>query len=143
MTNHSTLMQVLFSTPEFSHSLDPFLTLPGRTAALENVVTSTEDVDRESHMIRAACHCTTVRMEIEETPTWVTDCNCTLCRRYGALWAYYEADQVKLVQGVDATDTYLWGPSGSLSIAAMSAVASLITLCSARIRHGFAVSMRG
>ena len=59
-------------------------------------------------MIRAACHCTAVRLQVDETPTWVNDCNCTLCRRYGALWAYYEPGEVTLVQGRDATDTYCW-----------------------------------
>jgi hypothetical protein len=59
-------------------------------------------------MIRAACHCTAVRLEVENTPTWVNDCNCTLCRRYGALWAYCERGEATLVQGEDATDTYLW-----------------------------------
>ncbi|MFP6837922.1 MAG: hypothetical protein VB948_17635 [Pseudomonadales bacterium] len=59
-------------------------------------------------MIRAACHCTDVRLEIERSPDWVNDCNCTLCRRYGPLWAYYEPGEVKLVQGVGATDDYRW-----------------------------------
>ncbi len=59
-------------------------------------------------MIRAACHCTAIRLEIEAAPSWVNDCNCTLCRRYGALWAYYEPGEVKLVQGEGTTDTYRW-----------------------------------
>ena len=65
-------------------------------------------------MIRAACHCTRVRLEIEAAPTSVLDCNCTLCRRYGALWAYYEPDKVVLVQGDATTDTYGWD-SGHLA----------------------------
>jgi len=60
-------------------------------------------------MVRAACHCTAVRLEITELPTEVLDCNCTLCRRYGAIWAYPKAEHVKIVSGEDATDTYLWG----------------------------------
>jgi hypothetical protein len=63
-------------------------------------------------MIRAACHCEAVKFEIAEPPAWVLDCNCTLCRRYGALWTYFRgADQAKLLRTPDAasTDTYLWG----------------------------------
>ena len=60
-------------------------------------------------MPRAACHCTTVRIEIADLPTWVLDCNCTICRRYGAIWWYPEAKHVKIVSGIDATDTYIWG----------------------------------
>ena len=63
-------------------------------------------------MIRAACHCEAVKFEIAEPPAWVLDCNCTLCRRYGALWTYYRGDdQKKLLMTPDpgATETYLWG----------------------------------
>jgi len=59
-------------------------------------------------MIRAACHCTDVRLEIDPAPTWVAECNCTICRRYGAMWAYYKPGQVRVVRGADSTDTYLW-----------------------------------
>jgi hypothetical protein len=62
-------------------------------------------------VIRAACHCTAVRFEIAEPPAWVLDCNCTLCRRYGAMWSYYHgADYTKLVSlpAPDLTDAYLW-----------------------------------
>jgi len=60
-------------------------------------------------MIRAACHCTAVRLEVADLPDWVLECNCTLCRRYGAIWAYPEAGKVKVVRGDDATETYVWG----------------------------------
>lgn len=63
-------------------------------------------------MIRAACHCGAVRFEITEAPGWVLDCNCTLCRRYGALWSYYRGDdQAKLLKkpATEATAVYSWG----------------------------------
>lgn len=60
-------------------------------------------------MLRAACHCTAVRFELATTPEFVLDCNCTLCRRYGALWAYPKQGDVTFVRGADATETYLWG----------------------------------
>lgn len=66
-------------------------------------------------MIKAACHCTAVRFEIAEAPAWVLDCNCTLCRRYGALWCYFHgADQAKLLSQPEAslTESYIWGDRG-------------------------------
>jgi hypothetical protein len=60
-------------------------------------------------MVRAARHCTAVRFELARSPEWVLDCNCTLCRRYGGLWTYPEPGEVRIVQGADATDTYVWG----------------------------------
>lgn len=62
-------------------------------------------------MIKAACHCGAVRFEVAEPPAWVLDCNCTLCRRYGALWTYcFGDDQAKLLSTPDpaATATYSW-----------------------------------
>ncbi|HEY2708572.1 MAG TPA: hypothetical protein VGI95_11020 [Caulobacteraceae bacterium] len=62
-------------------------------------------------MIRAACHCEAVRFEFEAPPEWVLDCNCTLCRRYGALWGYLRGPgALTLLSGptTDATDTYSW-----------------------------------
>jgi hypothetical protein len=56
-------------------------------------------------MIEATCHCGAVRLEIETPPETVTDCNCSICRRYGVLWAYYRLGQVRM-RG--ETDTYEW-----------------------------------
>ncbi len=39
-------------------------------------------------MLEGSCHCGKVRWTLEGDPGSVTICNCTLCRRYGALWAY-------------------------------------------------------
>jgi hypothetical protein len=62
-------------------------------------------------MIRAACHCEAVRFEFAEPPKWVLDCNCTLCRRYGGLWCYFDGpDAMEMLSGPspDATQTYRW-----------------------------------
>ena len=57
-------------------------------------------------MIEASCHCGEVRMEIETPPETVTDCNCSICRRYGVLWAYYSPKDVRISPG--ATNIYMW-----------------------------------
>ena len=59
-------------------------------------------------MIEATCHCGAVRLEIETPPETVTDCNCSICRRYGVLWAYYSPKQVRLNSSSGATDIYMW-----------------------------------
>jgi len=63
-------------------------------------------------MIKAACHCGAVRLEAEPAPVRVNDCNCSICRRYGVLWAYYDRGQVRLVEGAGPSDVYLWGDRG-------------------------------
>jgi|SRR5579871_384054 len=47
-------------------------------------------------MIEATCECGAVRLEIATPPETAGDCNCSICRRYGALWSYYPLDQVKV-----------------------------------------------
>jgi hypothetical protein len=60
-------------------------------------------------VIEASCHCGQVRIELPEPPTSLTSCNCSLCRRYGGLWAYYPADQVKVTVGEGKTVAYVQG----------------------------------
>lgn len=57
-------------------------------------------------MIAGTCHCGAVQLEVPRAPRRLTDCNCSICRRYGALWAYYKAHAVR-VSG--RTATYRWG----------------------------------
>jgi hypothetical protein len=57
-------------------------------------------------MIEATCHCGAVRIEVPAAPEVVTSCNCSICRRYGWVLAYYPASAVT-VRG--ETDTYVWG----------------------------------
>jgi hypothetical protein len=60
-------------------------------------------------MLTATCHCGAVRVDVPAAPATVTDCNCSICRRYGTLWAYYPAASVRVIAAEDATDGYVWG----------------------------------
>jgi hypothetical protein len=60
-------------------------------------------------MIGASCHCGEIALEIEAAPSEITNCNCSICRRYGVLWAYYSPKQVRVQSMGERTDTYLWG----------------------------------
>lgn len=57
--------------------------------------------------LNATCHCGACRIGLPCPPTTLTNCNCSLCRRYGALWAYYDPAVVDL-SGLGPTDTYAW-----------------------------------
>jgi hypothetical protein len=39
-------------------------------------------------MIQGSCHCGAVQWTLDKVPESATACNCTICRRYGVLWAY-------------------------------------------------------
>jgi hypothetical protein len=60
-------------------------------------------------MPTASCHCGAVRLELARRPRTLTDCNCSICRRYGALWAYYKASAVRVVCRRGALSSYSWG----------------------------------
>jgi len=48
-------------------------------------------------MIEGSCHCGAVRWTFEGQPDGATACNCTVCRRYGVLWAYdYEGEGIRV-----------------------------------------------
>lgn len=54
-------------------------------------------------MLKGSCHCGAATWTLTGDPGSITSCNCTLCRRYGALWAYdFENDRITLT-GVTAT----------------------------------------
>lgn len=50
-------------------------------------------------MLEGSCHCGNVKWVYNQTLESVTACNCTLCRRYGALWAYGHLDDGITVAG--------------------------------------------
>ena len=60
-------------------------------------------------MLTATCHCGAVRVEVPSPPQALTDCNCSICRRIGGLWAYYEVDRVQVTGHPEHTDGYVWG----------------------------------
>jgi hypothetical protein len=48
-------------------------------------------------MLKGTCHCGATHWTLSEVPATVTACSCTICRRYGALWAYgHLADDVEV-----------------------------------------------
>lgn len=60
-------------------------------------------------MIEASCHCGALRVEIAAAPDTVTECACSICRKKGALWAYYSPRDVRLIPASGATSIYMWG----------------------------------
>ncbi|TJW15142.1 MAG: GFA family protein, partial [Mesorhizobium sp.] len=44
-------------------------------------------------MLKGTCHCGAAHWTLEGDPGSITACNCTLCRRYGTLWAYDYVDE--------------------------------------------------
>lgn len=60
-------------------------------------------------MISGTCHCGNVTWLFDRMPESATTCNCTVCRRYGTLWAYDYENQGIRVTGT--TKSYVRGDS--------------------------------
>jgi hypothetical protein len=58
-------------------------------------------------MIKGSCHCGQVHFRFDGEPEGATACNCTVCRRYGVLWAYDYLDEGIHVSG--PTTAYVRG----------------------------------
>lgn len=39
-------------------------------------------------MINVSCHCGQISVAVDQRPDYINACNCTLCRKSGAHWAY-------------------------------------------------------
>lgn len=60
-------------------------------------------------MLRATCHCGAVALTLPRAPEKVTNCNCSICRRYGTLWGYFDSSEVGVEAPPGATQEYLHG----------------------------------
>ena len=59
-------------------------------------------------MLLATCHCGAIEIRVADEVTTVTECNCTVSRRYGVLWAYFAPDKVAVVAR-RPQQVYAWG----------------------------------
>ena len=54
-----------------------------------------------------SCHCGAVQFEVDAPPpTTAISCNCSHCRRRGALLSFFPASQFKVTQGSEALRSY-------------------------------------
>lgn len=56
--------------------------------------------------IEGTCLCKTVRIGVTRLPRRVTQCNCSVCRSYGTLWAYYRRSAVSITAPRGALENY-------------------------------------
>src|SRR5262245_7944133 len=62
-----------------------------------------------SRMLTGSCHCGAVHIEVTVPPQWLIECNCSICRRNGALWARYDVGAVRVTGHPEHTTEYIWG----------------------------------
>lgn len=47
-------------------------------------------------MLNLSCHCGQTRVKIAKQPDHINECNCTLCSKAGARWAYFHPSEVSV-----------------------------------------------
>jgi hypothetical protein len=67
------------------------------------------DTTARPPLLEGACHCGAVRLRLPAAPEKATSCNCSLCRRLGGLWVYYEFGTVEVTGHPGETQEYVWG----------------------------------
>jgi len=55
---------------------------------------------------RGSCHCGRVTFEVRTDLTSVAECNCSYCRRKGALYRRVDPEDFKILSGEDALSIY-------------------------------------
>ena len=59
-------------------------------------------------MLTTSCHCGSVKIEIESKPEILTQCTCSICRRYAALWVFYTTKTATVKATPGALKAYCW-----------------------------------
>jgi hypothetical protein len=52
-----------------------------------------------SHTYHGSCHCGSVQFELQAEDLKVMECNCTICRRRGAIWHGTVEPNLRILQG--------------------------------------------
>jgi hypothetical protein len=65
--------------------------------------------DKSQPSLQGSCHCGAVRLVLPAAPGTATSSNCSLCRRTGGIWAYYEFGSICIQGHPENTEGYVWG----------------------------------
>lgn len=60
-------------------------------------------------MLKGACHCGKVEFIFNDTVDTGLRCNCSICRRLGAVWIYAQADKIEITHPEDGLTRYSHG----------------------------------
>ncbi|CAG9298257.1 GFA family protein [Celerinatantimonas diazotrophica] len=58
--------------------------------------------------MEVTCHCGNIHLKLPASPSEVGQCNCSICRRYAALWAYYSPEEITVSHTKENTVFYIW-----------------------------------
>jgi len=59
--------------------------------------------------MKGSCHCGNTVIVLQRKIELVTSCNCSICHRYGAIWAYFSPESIDIQSRETPTQTYVHG----------------------------------
>jgi len=59
--------------------------------------------------MKGQCHCGNISLKLNKKVDQVTSCNCSICHRYGAIWAYFQTSEVEINNSQLKAKTYQHG----------------------------------
>jgi hypothetical protein len=74
--------------------------------------------------MHASCHCTSIALILPPPTPPLYACPCSVCARYGAVWAYYPLADVELTNGIRGTPIPLSTSAATNSDAATTTTAT-------------------
>ena len=60
-------------------------------------------------VFKGSCHCEKVKFELLVTPNHLTECNCSICYRIGAIWAHAAESEILISCVENDLTNYSWG----------------------------------
>lgn len=60
-------------------------------------------------LLQGHCHCGQIQLTLPTLPTEAVRCNCSICQRTGAVWAYFPLQQVQITGHPEHTEQYIQG----------------------------------
>jgi len=65
--------------------------------------------EQATKLLQGSCHCGAVRITLPVAPEEALTCNCSQCRRSGAIWTFYKFGTVSIQGHPENTEDYIWG----------------------------------
>jgi hypothetical protein len=85
------------------------VTVRGRGVGGHTAAQATAELRMTTSTHRGSCHCGRVTFELDAGIAFVVDCNCSICRRRGALWHGATDAQLRILTGETDLALYQFG----------------------------------
>lgn len=91
------------------HSLRPEQVIQAATVWRSGLLLALGPMNDADQIYRGSCHCGRVTFELKANLRVVIECNCSICRRRGALWHGASESSLRITSGEQELQQYQFG----------------------------------